>query len=109
MRNLARQVPGLDPGVVLKHGALKIMNSVPPQCVDDVKTAFNQAIVDVFYLALAMTCVTFVGAFLIEWKSVRNEKVMGERKENGDVIQLVELNKDGERVQPAEDSNWERQ
>lgn len=101
MRNLARDVPGLNPSIVLKHGTLKIMNAVPKQYVDEVKVAFNNAVVDVLYLALALTCVTFFGALFIEWKSVRKEKVESQKKEKDDAIQLVEMLRDGERIQQA--------
>lgn len=61
-QNLAKQVPGLDPRTDLKNGALRIKKVLSKEacggCVD--------AIVDVYYLAPALTCLTIVGADLIE-------------------------------------------
>ncbi|KAJ5087945.1 hypothetical protein N7456_011561 [Penicillium angulare] len=73
-RNLAKEVPGLDPRVVLKNGALGIKNIVGSADAPGVKTAYNDAIVDVYYLTLALTCMTVFGAIFIEWRSVKEEK-----------------------------------
>lgn len=73
-RNLAKEVPGLDPQIVLNNGALGIKNIVSEKYTAGVKTAYNEAIIDVYYLALALTCLTVVGSVFIEWKSVREEK-----------------------------------
>ncbi|KAJ5673614.1 hypothetical protein N7507_002741 [Penicillium longicatenatum] len=75
IRNLAKQAPGLDPRVVLKNGALGIQNLVSAEYAAGVKTAYNDAIVDVYYLALALTCLTVVGAVFIEWRSVKEGAV----------------------------------
>ncbi|KAJ5621967.1 hypothetical protein N7528_005199 [Penicillium herquei] len=73
-RNLIKEVPGLDPKIILKNGALGIKSIVPEGFTTGVKSAYNEAIIDVYYLALALTCLTVVGAVFIEWKSVREEK-----------------------------------
>jgi hypothetical protein len=75
IRNLAKQAPGLDPRAVLKNGALGIQNLVSAEYAAGVKTAYNDAIVDVYYLALALTCLTVVGAVFIEWRSVKEGAV----------------------------------
>ncbi|KAJ6010380.1 hypothetical protein N7451_001792 [Penicillium sp. IBT 35674x] len=84
-RNLTKQVPGLDPKTVLNNGALGINNVVPHEYVAGVKSAYNDAIIDVYYLALALTCLTVVWAVFIEWRSVNEEKVE-ETKERKDAI-----------------------
>lgn len=69
--NLASQVPGIDPKVVLDNGALGIIDVIPPEFREQVLEVYNGAIVDVFYVALLMTGLTIVGAVGIEWKSVK--------------------------------------
>ncbi|KAJ5707954.1 hypothetical protein N7488_007755 [Penicillium malachiteum] len=73
-RNLTKEVPGLDPEIVLKSGALGIKNIIPEEFTAGVKSAYNDAVIDIYYLALVLTCLTVVGAEFIEWKSVREEK-----------------------------------
>ncbi|KAJ5300658.1 uncharacterized protein N7443_005660 [Penicillium atrosanguineum] len=94
-RELAKEVPGLDPSTVLKNGALGIMKTVPATYVEGVKTAYNDAIVDVYYLALVLTCMTVVAAFGIEWRSVKEE---GKGKDQqGSSLQTGENKTGGER------------
>ncbi|KAJ6115716.1 hypothetical protein N7523_006133 [Penicillium sp. IBT 18751x] len=93
-RNLTREVPGLDPQIVLNHGALGIKNIVTEGQTAGVKSAYNEAIIDVYYLALALTCLTVVCAVLIEWKSVWKEK---KEEDKTAVTRVVE---DGAKVQP---------
>lgn len=72
-RELAKEVPGLDPSTILSNGALGIMKTIPEQYVGQVKGVYNDAIVDVYYLALALTCTTVVAALCIEWRSVKEK------------------------------------
>ncbi|KAJ5885804.1 hypothetical protein N7504_011640 [Penicillium tannophilum] len=94
-RNLTKQVPGLDPKTVLNNGALGINNIVPDEYAIGVKTAYNDAIVDVCYLALSLTCLTVVGAVLIEWRSVKEEKVEDDKEKKNPVRKEDEQTQEG--------------
>jgi hypothetical protein len=72
--NLATQVPGLDPNTVLGSGALGIINTIPAKFRDQVLVAYNGALVNVFYIALGLTCVVLVSTLGMEWKSVKKGK-----------------------------------
>ena len=72
--NLAAQVPGLDPRIVLDSGALGLIDAVPAEYRDQVLYAYNGALVNVFYIALGLQCVVFLCSLGIEWKSVKVEK-----------------------------------
>jgi hypothetical protein len=72
--NLATQVPGLDPDTLLGSGALGLINAVPAKFRDQVLIAYNGALVNVFYIALGLTCVLVVSTLGIEWKSVKKGK-----------------------------------
>lgn len=99
-QELAKEVPGLDPSIVLKNGALGIMKTVPEQYVEAVKSACNNAVVDVFYLALALTCLTVVAAICIEWKSVKKDKVDGQDKKKENVIRTGVQEEEEKREEP---------
>lgn len=93
-RSLAREVPDLDANVVLKNGALGIINVVPEKYAEGVRSAYNDAIIDVYYLALALTCLTVLGGIFIEWKSVKEEKIEGsDKKEKESAVQEGEARK----------------
>lgn len=69
--NLAKQVPELDPKTLLGSGALSLVTAVPANLRDQVLVAYNAALVDVFYVALGLTCVVVVCMLGLEWKSVK--------------------------------------
>ncbi|CAL5871992.1 uncharacterized protein PFLUO_LOCUS6249 [Penicillium psychrofluorescens] len=72
--NLAIQVPGFDPNKLLGSGALGLINAVPAKFRDQVLVAYNGALVDVFYIALGLTCLVAVSTLGIEWKSIKKGK-----------------------------------
>ena len=94
-RNLAKEVPGLDPRIVLKNSVLGIKDIVSEGSVAGVKSAYNDAIIDVYYLALALTCLTVLAAISFEWKPIREEK--GE--EGGKEKETVKVGKEDEQLQ----------
>ncbi len=68
------EVPGLDPNLVLNNGATGLVQAVPAQFRNRVLGAYNEALVDVFRIALGLACLAVVGTFGIEWKSVKKGK-----------------------------------
>jgi len=72
--NLTTQVPGLSPNDVLDSGALGLIDRIPVEFRDQVLVAYNGALVDVFYIALGLTCLVVVSTLGIEWKSVKQGK-----------------------------------
>lgn len=72
--DLTTQVPGLNPNNVLGSGALGLIGRIPLEYRDQVLDAYNEALVDVFYIALSLTCVVMVSSLCIEWKSVKQGK-----------------------------------
>ena len=72
--NLATEVPGLDSSKVLRSGALNIIDAVPAGSRRQALLAYNKALVDVFYVALGLTCLVAVCTLGIEWKSVKKGK-----------------------------------
>ena len=68
--NLAMEVPGLDPNLVLNNGVKSLVQAIPAQFGDRVLGAYNGALVDVFYIALSLACLAVVSTLGIEWKSV---------------------------------------
>lgn len=76
--NIARQVPGsLDLRSILNKGILGVIDAVPPQFHDQIVKAYNDSLVDIFYIALTLTCLTVIGALGVEWRSVKDEKKEG--------------------------------
>ena len=70
---------GLDIGAVTSTGATDIRSIVPPGMLEAVLTAYNNALRNAFYIALAMSCCSLVGALTMEWKSVKKGEGQGEK------------------------------
>lgn len=75
LKNLAKQVPDLDLSNILNEGILGVIESAPPELYDDVVKAYNDSLTPVFFVAVALTCLTLVCSFGIEWRSVKDEKL----------------------------------
>ncbi|MCJ1377221.1 hypothetical protein MMC17_000313 [Xylographa soralifera] len=73
LASLQSAVPGLDPAVVLGTGATNLRNVVDPSFLPAVVLAYNGALTRTFYVALAVACLSIVGALGMEWKSVRGK------------------------------------
>ncbi|KAK4896161.1 hypothetical protein LTR49_028190, partial [Elasticomyces elasticus] len=71
---IAAAVPGLDVTDVLRTGATELKNTIPSQYLGIVQEAYNEAIVDAFYVAVALAALSVFGAVCLEWKSVKATK-----------------------------------
>lgn len=74
VHRLAAEVPGLDPSIVLDNGAVGIVDRIPQEYREQVLSVYNDVLRNVFSIAVVLTALTAVGAFGIEWKSVKEEK-----------------------------------
>lgn len=72
--NLATNVPELDPDEVPGSGALGLVHAMPAKLRDQVLVAYNGALVDVFYIALDLTCLVVASTLGIKWRSAKQAK-----------------------------------
>ena len=81
------KVSGLDPINVVNTGATQIRNLVPANDLGVVLLAYNGALTDAYKVALATACFSAVGAFTVEWRSVKGKKgvVEGQEKTTDEV------------------------
>ena len=70
----ALNIPGLDPSIVVATGATEVGKLVPPDIVEKVLAAYNDAIVKAFQLALIVSCIMSIGALGMKWTSVKPSK-----------------------------------
>ncbi|MCJ1396364.1 MFS sugar transporter [Xylographa bjoerkii] len=68
-------VPSVDPALVLATGATSLQSAVSPKDLPGVLLAYNGALDQVFYIAVAMATLSTFGALGMEWKSVKGKKV----------------------------------
>lgn len=75
IKNLKEVVPGLDPQLVLTVGATSLRDAIPDQFLPGVQAAYNDTLMNTFYVSAAMATVSIFGAVAFEWKSVKGKKV----------------------------------
>lgn len=78
MSGMIARVPELDPSVVLQAGATELQQSVKQSGIKNaegvlavVLEIYNDAIIKTFVLALALACISILGAIGVEWRTVK--------------------------------------
>ncbi|CAJ0553020.1 Ff.00g115320.m01.CDS01 [Fusarium sp. VM40] len=73
-------VQELDPSVILRSGATDLQETIKAavpnngDIVTKVVQIYNDAIVQTFVVALVLACISIMGAFGVEWRSIKKQK-----------------------------------
>ena len=70
---LKNQIPGFNAAQLSNTGTTDLSLLVPNDKLPVLLEAYNVAIVNVFYCALAVSGVAFIASFFVEWKSMREK------------------------------------
>ena len=70
-------VPGLQTQVILDTGTTDLRNIVAPAYLPIVVQAFNDALIKVYDVGVAMACLAMIGALAMEWKNIKEKKGPG--------------------------------
>ena len=71
---LVNNVPEVDADIILHVGATSLKKAVPEKVLPLVQDAYNTALTETWYIAVAMVCLGTIGAVFVEWKSVKGMK-----------------------------------
>lgn len=71
---ISADVPELDPKMVVSIGATETAKAVPQDLLPRVRTAYNKAIVQSFYVGTAMAALSIIGALSMKWVNVKKKK-----------------------------------
>lgn len=71
LERLSRIIPNFNPQVISSNGATTLIQRMPPTLRDAVLFEYNEALRKVFQVGLIMTCLSFLGAIAMEWRSVK--------------------------------------
>ncbi|KAI5268918.1 MFS transporter [Aureobasidium subglaciale] len=72
---LKAAVPDLDPAIVLQTGATELKTAIGAQYRDGVLLAYNNALANSYYVAVALATLSIIGSLAVEWKSVKGKKI----------------------------------
>lgn len=79
IKNIMHEIPGFkDIGIVLAAGATELQHAVTelnPDYLQPVLTAYNNALTQTWYVAVAMSVLSAVPVAFIQWKSVKGKKI----------------------------------
>ncbi|OOQ89724.1 putative efflux pump antibiotic resistance protein [Penicillium brasilianum] len=71
IQNLNNYAPRIDPGLIIQGGAANLVDRIPSKLLPSVLFAYNIAITQTFYVSVGTAALSFLGAGLVEWKSMR--------------------------------------
>jgi hypothetical protein len=63
-------VPGFNSSLIRSGGATSLLSSLPANLHEEVLTAYNESLRKVFQIGLIMSCLTILGAAMLEWRSI---------------------------------------
>jgi hypothetical protein len=75
LHNLAHYAPDEDAAKLMAVGATMLRTIVSGEALHRVLIAYNAAIMQTFYVAVAMGALSLVGPIFVEWLSVKGKKV----------------------------------
>jgi MFS family permease len=67
-------IPGFDPKHVTSGGATALLTMLPEEYQDQALVAYNEALRRVLQVGLIVSCLAVIGAFGLEWRSVRGKQ-----------------------------------
>lgn len=70
---LSTKIPGFDPADLSATGTTDLSTLVPKDLLPVLLAVYDDAMDNVFYCALALSCVAFVASFFLEWKTMRKQ------------------------------------
>ncbi|KAI3325553.1 putative efflux pump [Xylariaceae sp. AK1471] len=75
VKELAINVPTVDPAAVISAGATNLQRAFPPELISGVVLSYNNALTTAFIVGVATAVLSVVASALIEWKSVKGKNV----------------------------------
>lgn len=71
--SLIENAPMVNPAAVIQAGAANLSQRLSKEALPSVLYAYNLAVTETFYVAVATAGLSFFGAFLVEWKSMKRQ------------------------------------
>jgi hypothetical protein len=75
LHNVQMDAPGADAARVVGAGATMLRSIIAGPALEPVLQAYNDAVTQTFYVAVAMGALSLIGPIFIEWLSVKGKKM----------------------------------
>ncbi|KAJ5895355.1 hypothetical protein N7495_007046 [Penicillium taxi] len=73
LSSVRSRTPEVDPGTLLAAGITKLRQQVSGDTLDLLLLCVNDAVVHIFYIAVALSGLSLVGAIFVKWKSIKHQ------------------------------------
>lgn len=71
LASLTEYAPKVNPAAIIEAGAANLSGRLPQDILPSVLYAYNIAVTQTFYVSVAAAIISFVGAGLVQWKSMK--------------------------------------
>lgn len=85
---IRRSVPQIDQFTILNSGATSLRGSIPAEYLDAVLFHYNKAVVNTWYLSLALACASIIGVAGMEWKRIEPAQSAKTKSDVSDEVNL---------------------
>jgi ABC-type sulfate transport system permease component len=75
VNQISQRIPNIDAASIVAAGATGIRNLVSADQLPLVLEAYNQAVRNVFIIAVVTGCCGFIISFFFEWKSIKGKNL----------------------------------
>lgn len=76
LKNLSNALPAsLDAKTIIANGATQFQKAIPKEYLAKAVLAYNDALTQTWYVAVALAAISGLGAAVIQWKSVKGKKI----------------------------------
>jgi MFS family permease len=72
--SITEHAPQVNPNVLIKAGAANLPKRVSKEVLPSVLHAYNIAVTQTFYVSVAAAILSFIGAGLVQWKSMKRRQ-----------------------------------
>ncbi|KAI0517868.1 major facilitator superfamily domain-containing protein [Xylaria bambusicola] len=70
---VTERIPSVDPDSLASIGAAELRDQLPRELIPEVASVYNDALKDVWWLLLALTLASLIGALGVEWRNVTDK------------------------------------
>jgi hypothetical protein len=77
LKGIRTDAPRVNPDIILHIGATDLRQAFPAALIHGIQVAYNRALTQTWYIAVAMACLTVVATLTVEWRSVKGKPTGG--------------------------------
>jgi hypothetical protein len=77
LKGIRAHATNVNPDIILHIGATNLKDAFPQALLHSIQIAYNRALTQTWYIAVAMACLSAIGTLVVEWKSLKGKQLGG--------------------------------